>query len=72
MPYNSNVNATNIKNKIKQIKLQYHQDELSKLQNNFSDNQRRLLELNQEQGTSSWLTALAITDQSYDLTKQLF
>ena len=52
--YNSNANATFIKNKkIKQIKLQHHQDELSKLQNNLSDNQRLLLELNQEQEASS-------------------
>ena len=42
-----------IKNKIKQTKLQHHQDELSKLQNNLRDNQRRLLELNQKQGASN-------------------
>ena len=35
---NSNANATNIKNKIKQIKLQDHQNELSKSQNNLSNN----------------------------------
>ena len=70
--YNTNANASNIKNKIKQIKLQHHQDELSKLQNNLSDNQRHLLELNQKQGASSWLTTLPITDEGYNLTKQLF
>ena len=59
--HQNNSNATNIKNKIKQMKLQHHQDELSKLQNNLSDNQRRLLEPNQEEGTSSWLTTLPIT-----------
>ena len=42
--HKSNANAMNIKNKIKQIKLQHHQDELSKLQNNLNDNQQRLLE----------------------------
>ena len=58
-----------MKNKIKQIKLQDHQDKLSKLQNNLSDNQPRLIELNQEQGGSSWLTTLLITDEGYNLTK---
>ena len=66
------LSATNIKNKIKQIKLQDHQDKLSKLQNNLSDNQPCLIELNQEQGGSSWLTTLLITDEGYNLTKQLF
>ena len=66
------LSATNIKNKIKQIKLQDHQDKLSKLQNNLSDNQPRLIELSQEQGGSSWLTTLLITDEGYNLTKQLF
>ena len=66
------LSATNIKNKIKQIKLQDHQDKLSKLQNNLIDNQPRLIELNQEQGGSSWLTTLLITDEGYNLTKQLF
>ena len=66
------LSATNIKNKIKQIKLQDHQDKLSKLQNNLSDNQPRLIELNQEQGGSSWLTTLLITDEGSNLTKQLF
>ena len=69
---NTNANASNTKNKIKQMKLQHHHDELSKLQNNLSDNKRRLLELNQEQGASSGLTTLPITDEGYDLTKQLF
>ena len=66
--HTSNVNATNIKNKIKQINLQNRLDELTKLQNNFNDNQRR----NQEQGASSWLTTLQIPDEGYDLTEQLF
>ena len=62
--YNSNANATNIKNKLKQIKLQHHHDKLRKLQNNFSDNQQRLLKLNQEQGVSSWSP---VTEEGYDL-----
>ena len=67
----SNANATNIKNKIKQIKLQHHQDKLSKLQKNLRDNQRGLLALNQEQEASSWLTTIPIADEGYNLTKQI-
>ena len=44
--HKSNANSRNIKNKIKQIKLQHHQNKLRKLQNGLNDNQRRLLELN--------------------------
>ena len=64
---NSNANATYIKNEIKEIKLQQHQGKLSKLQNNLNDNQRRLLELNQEQVASSWLNTLQIPGESYDV-----
>ena len=70
--HKSNATAANIKNKIKQIKLQNHPDERNKLQNNLNDNQRPLLELNQEQRASSWLITLSTLDESYDLTKQLF
>ena len=35
---------------MKQIKLQHHQDELSKRQNNLNGNQRRFVGLNQEKG----------------------
>ena len=35
-----------------------------KLQNNLIHNQRRLLELGQEQGASSWLTTLPITEEA--------
>ena len=65
--HNSNANATYIKNEIKEIKLQQHQGKLSKLQNNLNDNQRRLLELNQEQVASSWLNTLQIPGESYDV-----
>lgn len=43
--YKSNANATDVKKKIKQTKLKHHQDELSKLQNNPDDSQRRFIEL---------------------------
>ena len=53
------------------MKLQHHQ-ELNELRLKFSDQQKRLNELNQEQAASSWLTTLPILDEGYDLTKQLF
>ena len=54
------------------MKLQHHQEQLNELRLKFSDQQKRLNELNQEQGASSWLTTLPILDEGYDLTKQLF
>ena len=63
------------------MKLQHHQEQLNELHLKFSDQQKRLNELNQEQGASSWLTTLpildegydlTILDEGYDLTKQLF
>ena len=53
------------------MKRQNHQ-ELNELRLKFSDQQKRLNELNQEQGASSWVTTLPILDEGYDLTKQLF
>ena len=72
LQYNANANASNRKNKVKQVKRHYHQDKLSKLQINLSNNQRCFLELNQEQVASRWLTTLPITDEDYNITKQLF
>ena len=54
------------------MKLQHHQEQLNELRLKFSDQQKRLNELNQEQGASSWLTTLPILDEGYDLTKQFF
>ena len=68
---NINPNAKIINNKIKQMKLQQRQYELSQLQNNLSDNQSCLLKVDQGQGASSWLTTLPIADKGYDSTKQL-
>ena len=68
----SNENVNQIKNKVKLMKLQYHQEQLNELRLKFSDQQKRLNELNQEQGASSWLTTLPILGEGYDLTKQLF
>ena len=68
--YKENVNQ--IKNKVKFMKLQHHQEGLNELRLKFSDQQKRLNELNQEQGASSWLTTLPTLDKGYDLTKKLF
>ena len=68
----TNNNAKKIKSKIKLTKMQYHNEELQKLRFTFSDEQKRLNELNREQGASSWLTTVPLPEEGYDLTKQLF
>ena len=52
--------------------MQHHNEELQKLRSTFSDEQKRLNELNREQGASSWLTTIPLSEEGYDLTKQLF
>ena len=42
------------------------------LRNSMNSDQTRLLELSQETGASSWLTALPLLDEGYDLNKQCF
>ena len=54
------------------MQLQHHQEQLNDLRLKFSDQQKHLNELNQEQRTSSWLKTLLILDKGYDLTKQVF
>ena len=54
------------------MKLRHHQEQLNELRLKFSDQQKRLNELDQEQEESSWLTTLPISDEGYDLTKQPF
>ena len=51
------------------MKLHHHQEQLNELRLKLSDQQKRLNELNQEQGASSWLTTLPISDEGSDLTK---
>ena len=65
--FNENVNQ--IKTNVKLMKLQYHQEQLNELRLKFSDQQKRLNELNQEQGASSWMTTLPILNEGYDPTK---
>ena len=52
--------------------MQHHNEELQKLISPLSGEQKRLNELNRKQGTSSWLTTIPHSEDSYDLTKQLF
>ena len=52
--------------------MQHHNKELQKLPSPLSGEQKRLNELNREQGTSSGLTTIPHSEDSYDLTKQLF
>ena len=68
----SNENVNQIKNKVNLMKLQHHQEQLNELRLKFSDQQKLLKELNQEQGALTRLTTLPIVDEDYDLTKQLF
>ena len=51
------------------MKFQHHQEQLNGLRLKFSDPQKRLNELNQEQGAICLLTTLPILDEGYDLTK---
>ena len=65
-------NVKKIKSKTKLTKMQHCNEELQKLRSTLSDKQKRLNELNREQGTSSWLTTITLSEEGYDLTKQLF
>ena len=67
--HQSNRNVNQIKNKVNLMKLQLHQEQLNELRLKFSDQQKRLNELNQEQGAPSWLMTLPKLDEGYDLTK---
>ena len=51
--------------------MQHHNEELQKLLSTLSDEQKRLDELTREQGASSWLTTIPLSEEGYDLTKQL-
>ena len=68
----SNENVNQIKNKVKLMKLQHHQKQLNELRLKFSDQQKRLNELSQEQWASSWLTTLPILGEGYDLKSSFF
>ena len=68
----TNNNVKNIKSKIKLTKMQHHNEESLKLRSTLSDEQKRLNELNREQGACRWLTTIPLSEEGYNLTKQLF
>ena len=61
-----------IKREIKNQKQQTHQAKLENIRPYLTEEQIRLNNLNQEHGSSSWLTTLPLSEEGYDLTKQLF
>ena len=67
----SETDVQNIKRKIKSQKQQKHQAKLENIRSYLTEEQIRLNNLNQEHGSSSWLTTLPLSE-GYDLTKQLF
>ena len=68
----SETDVQNIKQKIKSQKRQKHQAKLENIRSYLTEEQIRLNNLNREHGSSSWLAALPLSEQGYDLTKQLF
>ena len=68
----TNNNAKKIKCKIELTKMQQHNEELQKLRSTLSQDQKRINDLNREQGAFSWLTTIPLSEEGYDLTKQLF
>ena len=67
----TNNNAKKIKSQIKLIKMQHHNEELQKSRSTLRDEQKRFNELNREQRAFSWLTTIPLSEEGYDLTKQL-
>lgn len=70
--HSSNTDVQKIKQKIKSQKQQKHLTKLESIRSCLTEEQIRLNNLNQEHGTSSWLTTLPLSEEGYDLTKQLF
>ena len=68
----SETDVQNIKQKIKSQKQQKHQAKLGNIRSCLTEEQIRLDNLNQEHGSSSWLTTLPLSEERYDLAKQLF
>ena len=61
-----------IKRKIKSQKQQKHQAKSENITLYLTEEQIRLNNLNQEHGSSSWLTTNPLSEEGYGLTKQLF
>ena len=59
-------------NKIRNSKQGRYHSILQRLCNDMSDEQRRLNEINQQQGASYWLTTLPIKEEGYTINKNYF
>ena len=68
----SETDVQNIKRKIKIQKQQKHQSMLENIRSYLTEEQIRLNNLNQEHGSSSWITTLLLSEEGYTLTKQDF
>ena len=60
------------KNNIRRSKQACHHSILQRLRNDMSDEQRRLNEINRQQGASTWLTTLSIKEEGYTVNKNCF
>ena len=68
----SETDVQNTKRKIKNQKQQKHQAKLENMRSYLTEEQIRLNNLNQEHGSSSWITTLLLSEEGYTLTKQDF
>ena len=68
----SETDVQNIKQKIKIQKQQKNHAKLENMRSCFTEEQIRLNNLNQEPRSSSWLTTLPLSEEGYNLTKQLY
>ena len=68
----SETDVQNIKRKIKSQKQQKHQAKLENIRSYLTEEQIRLNKLNQEHGSSSWLTTPPLSEEGHNLAKQLF
>ena len=67
----SETDVQHIKQKIKSKKQQKHQAKLENIRSCLTEEKIRLNNLNQEHGSSNWLTTLPLSEEGYHLTKQL-
>ena len=65
-------NFRKVKNVIKKEKQTFNKTLLADIRNDMNEIQLRSNDLNQEIGSSNWLTTLPITDEGYVLNKQQF
>ena len=61
--------AQNIKQQVKSRKQLKHQAKLENIKSYLTEEHIRLNNLNQEHGSSSWLTTLPLLEEGCDLTK---